>query len=726
MRSLSPRTDYEYSSGIMNITFDAHRTFEPRDSSVGAARWFVRDTLESWNVGDLTDAVVLAVSELVTNAVVHAGTDVHVGLSVADGSLRLEVRDSHPGRTLPLSPTPPRDDSEHGRGLLITSSLTPTWGVDYTGDHKTVWLSFAAPEGRDHVPTDGGSLPDSRAPDRVTSWAGRREDRPPGTTAPDHGLRAEALNRLALDDYLKLAVERARDALGVDATYVMLARDFDLQYEVRAVSGLDDDLCGTRWDAHAPGAPDPRNPHLPVSIADLSQTRVPLLDGTALRSLVVVPVTVDGRVTGALGAASERAGSFPDGQAARLQRIADSLAVAAERARLQVAERERRGWLSFLAEAGDLLAGSLDQRMTMAITGQIMVPRLARWCAVYLDDERQVPVLHQVWHHDERLNDPLCQALSSVPPDGVSGTDDPLLEGELLSIPLVARGQRVGDLVLGRAPGEPLNAEVLLVTESVVRRAAVAIDNARAHGELQAVGEALQRSLLPPTIPEVPGLDVGVVYQAAGKASRVGGDFYDFFPVAAGRWCFAVGDVCGTGAEAAAVTGLARHTIRALALAGFPGSEILERLNAAILDEGERSRFLTLVCGTLEPAPGGGYLMGLVCAGHPPPFLVRPDGEVHQVGRPQPLLGVTSDVGYTSEQHVLDRGDLLVTVTDGVLERRDGDRMLEEAGLIAELRQVGNLPAQAVAERIRRLVVEFTSSPQRDDMAILAIRLGRA
>lgn len=706
----------------MTSPIETHRTFEPLDSSVGAARWFVRHALESWGIETLTDSAVLAVSELVTNAVIHAGTAVRVGLAIDAESLRIEVRDFHPGRSLPMSPRPPSEDSERGRGLLIASALTSTWGVTYTDGAKSVWLSFPIPAGLDQslAPGDPG---EDRTHDQQVSRRGRAQ----GSTSPPQqvGLRAEALNRLSLDDYLRLAVEHARDTLGADAAYLMLARDFDLHYEVRAVSGLDEGLRGTRWDAHAPGAPDARNPHLPLSIPDLTATPVPFLAGTALRSLVVVPVSVDGRVTGALGVASERIAGFTDDQAALLQRIADSTAVAAERARLRVAERERRGWLSFLAEAGDLLAGSLDQAMTMAITGQIVVPRLAGWCAVYLDDERQVPVLQQVWHHDERLNAPLRAALAATSPERIRSSDDPLLQGEVLSIPLVARGQHIGVLVLARTPDDPLNAEVLLVIESVVRRAALAIDNARAHGTLQAVGEALQRSLLPPSIPDVPGLDVGVVYEAAGEKSTVGGDFYDFFAVSDGRWCFAVGDVCGTGAEAAAVTGLARHTIRALALAGFPTSEILERLNTAILDEGERARFLTLVCGVLEPARGGRFLMTLVCAGHPPPFLVRPGEAARQLGRPQSLLGVTSDVGYAAEQHILERGDLLVTVTDGVLERRDGERMLDESGLLAELEHGVELPAQAVAERIRRLVLDFTPVPQMDDMAILAIRLGR-
>ena len=710
----------------MTLSLRAHRTYEPQQRSVSEARRFVRSTLGEWGMGEVTDLAVLAVSELVTNAVVHAGTEVRVGLSVEDGSLRLEVEDSHPDRALPLSQPQPTEDAEGGRGLLITSALTPIWGVEYTRTAKTVWLSFVL-----------SSHPGSRHGDRSEASEASGTARTPAAAEPPAaastapraqqlGLRDSALNRLALDDYLSLAVERARETVAADATYLMLTRDFDLEYEVRAVSGLDQSALGTRWDALSPGAPDPRNPQLPVVVPDLSVTPVPLLAETGLRSLVAVPVTVDGRLTGVLGAASYRADGFTDEQAGLLQRVADRMAVAADRARLQAAERERRGWLSFLAESGDLLAGTLDPRMAMAITGQIVVPQLANWCAVYLADERGAPVLHHVWHQDERLNDALREALDSVQPDGMSESENPLLGGEVLNEPLIARGQQIGTLVLGRDRGHPLTGELLLVAGSIVRRVALAIDNAQAHGDLQAVGEALQRSLLPPSLPTIPNLDVGVVYQAAGESSTVGGDFYDLFALGGGRWCFVVGDVCGTGAEAAAVTGLARHTIRALALAGFPVADILERLNAAILDEGERARFLTLVCGFLGPVDRSRVRMSLVCAGHPSPFLVGPTGSVRQVGRPQSLLGVFEDVRYTAEDLVLERGELLVTVTDGVLERRDEDRMLDEKGLIGELRGISRLSAQAVAERVRRLVVDFAPTPQLDDMAILAIRMGTA
>lgn len=804
----------------------AQRTFAPEGQSVSLARRFVRETLDEFGAEDLTEEAVLATSELVTNAVVHAGTPVRVALDVDPRGLRLEVEDLHPHRFLPLGADGPDDDAEHGRGLFIAAALARAWGVEYSAGSKRVWLrmerdgatpaAMPAPRAaRTSMPDSGVAVVELDPEERVRAWNEHAEemfgwtsqdvlftswrdlavllDRPAGAGASDAvawagqrwqgmcevrrksgapaqvfasvlsthreegalvllvpvarsallewpapvlreapashdplGLRQDALNRLGYHAYLDLVVERARDRLSAHAAYLLLGRELEGDFEVTNVSGLDVALRGTRVAAGDPGAPHVRNPQLPVVGTGLSDSGSSWLAGSGLRSLVVVPVVMEGRVIGALGAGSDHDDGFSDDDAALLQRIANSLAPAADRARLRTSEQERRGWLSFLAETGDLLVGSLDPDMTMAITGQVVVPRLADWCAVYLDDARGRPVLQQVWHRDERAVAPLRAALEAVPADRAGQCGDAQCRGELLSIPLEARGRRIGQLTLGRAEGDPLHGEALVVAESVARRAALAIDNARAHGELQSVGEALQRGLLPATIPTAPAFDVGVVYEAAGERSVAGGDFYDVFPIGGGRWCFAVGDVCGTGAEAAAVTGLARHTIRALVLAGFPVASTLERLNAAILDEGERARFLTLVCGTLEPDSSGRVRLSLVSAGHPLPFVIRRAGVVEQVGRPQSLLGVVDKVAFVADDYVLERGDLLVAVTDGVLERRDGPRMLGEDGLRAHLGSACGLPAQAVAERVRRLVGDFAETPQADDMAVLAIRVAPA
>jgi serine phosphatase RsbU (regulator of sigma subunit)/anti-sigma regulatory factor (Ser/Thr protein kinase) len=716
---------------MTTLPMHAHRTFAPDERSVSEARRFVRGMLESWGVSDMAETVVLLVSELVTNAVVHAGTPARLQVSVDGESVRVEVEDQHPSRGLPMVAEVPPDDYERGRGLLITATLASAWGVEYTSTSKRVWLRFdreADAPGEEtwassYVP--GDLVEDPFVEDPPTGAPGPPPV-PTGQIPADSdalGLQVDALVRLTLEDYLALAVERVRDRLFADAAYVLMVRDLEDEFEVKAVSGLPSSLRGTTLVSGAAGAPDRDNPHLPVLLPDLGRTPVPLLAGTHLRSLAVAPIAVEGRVIGALAVASNHVDGFSADESVMLQRLAAALAMATDRARLQALERDRRGWLTFLADAGDLLAGSLDQDMTMAITGQICVPQLATWCAVHLDDSRGRRVLQQAWHEDEQFAGPLMAALAAAPADHPHGMLDETLRGEVLSIPLVARGRQIGHLTLGRAQGDPLRGEPLLVAESVARRAALAIDNARAHGELWSIGNALQRSLLPSSTPVAPGYDVGVVYEAAGEGSTAGGDFYDLFGLGQGRWCFVVGDVCGTGAEAAAVTGMARHTIRALAQAGFPTAAVLERLNTAILEEGERSRFLTVLCGTLQPE-GGRVRMSFVSAGHPLPFVVRRADGVEQIGRPQPLLGVLEQVTYEEESHLLERGDLLVAVTDGVLERREGGRLLGEDGLAEALAHLHDLSAQALAEQVRRVVRDFVDAPASDDMAVLVIRMG--
>ena len=712
---------------MTTLPMHAHRTFAADERSVSEARRFVRGTLESWGASELTESVVLLVSELVTNAVVHAGTPARLQVSLDGESVRVEVEDQHPSRGLPMVAEAPPDDYERGRGLLITATLASAWGVEYTSASKRVWFRFDRESDASERPTwatESRESDDTREGPRKA-----RGSRGPAPADSDVlgldalGLQLDALVRLTLDDYLALAVERVRDRLSADAAYVLMVRDLEDEYEVKAVSGLPSALRGRSLGSGAAGAPDVENAHSPVLLPDLGRTPVPLLAGTGLRSLIVAPIAAEGRVIGALAVGSDRVEGFSADDSVLLQRLAATLAMATDRARLQTLERDRRGWLTFLTDAGDLLAGSLDQEMTMAITGQICVPQLATWCAVHLDDQRGRRVLQQAWHEDERLVGPLHEALAAVPADQLGESRYEPLRGALLSIPLVARGRQIGLLTLGRADGDPLRGEPLLVAESVARRAALAIDNARAHGELWSIGNALQRSLLPSSTPVAPGYDVGVEYEAAGEGSTAGGDFYDLFALGQGRWCFVVGDVCGTGAEAAAVTGLARHTIRALARAGFPTAAVLERLNAAILEEGERSRVLTVLCGTLQPE-GRRVRVSFVSAGHPLPFVVRRAGPVEQIGLPQPLLGVLERVAYDEESHLLERGELLVAVTDGVLERRAAGRMLGEDGLAQELANLRDLSAQAVAERVRRVVRDFVDEPASDDMAVLVIRMG--
>ncbi|MGQ4445829.1 PP2C family protein-serine/threonine phosphatase, partial [Streptomyces violaceoruber] len=187
-----------------------------------------------------------------------------------------------------------------------------------------------------------------------------------------------------------------------------------------------------------------------------------------------------------------------------------------------------------------------------------------------------------------------------------------------LVVPLIARGEVLGALDLKRISNPlPFDEDDLLLARELAARAALQIDNARWYQNARDTALTLQRSLLPPELPVIDGVEVEVIYRAAGEGNEVGGDFYDLFPISDDAYGFAIGDVCGTGPNAAAVTGLARHALRLLAREGLSGPAVLERLNSAILDEGARSRFLTLLYGEMRPQQDGSAELKVVCAGHP-------------------------------------------------------------------------------------------------------------
>ncbi|MFJ8201539.1 SpoIIE family protein phosphatase [Streptomyces sp. NPDC096152] len=868
------------------ITARAAASFEPVGRSVATARSFVRDTLQGWGFGDIVDDAVVLTSELVTNAVVHAGTAADVLCLRSDAGVRIEVADRYPEREIPLQGAAINmgsPDREGGRGLQLCAALAGRWGVEYTPTHKNVWFLLDLPERPVGTRAAGPALPAAMLPladgrvrvavvqiDRggsITSWnedaetlfgyaAEQVTGKPltdlaawphtPGTgtgiaealqlsrwegsygirgahgrvipvyashlrvrdtggepstvcllvqdheravlqtpsrgpasadagTAPD-GQSADPFEVFIgspapddLDGLLQRTVERARDMLDADAAFLLLATDDETELEVRASTGLPS---ARQRFARVPVEAGPGrygSARMPAVHDDLAAVpgAVPLLHGTGMRSVVTVPLKVEGRLTGSLGVAAEAPGRYSNEEALRLQFAADRIALAVESARLGELERLRRGSLSFLVEASDLLAGTLDRDQTLALMAQMTVPTLATWCAVYtIADQASEPYLSYVLHEDEDLIDGIKSLLSKVPPPdpvptpgariwtspaeaahkaalrtsmrSLSLGDSPhrvgtsvgptlatasAIGGETVVLPLVARNRVIGMLTLGKPTDEHFRQEILELAEDLSRRAALALDNARLYSERTAISQSLQRSLLPPGLPEVAGVEVDVIYRAAGEGNEVGGDFYDLFPIRDGAYGFAIGDVCGTGPEAAAVTGLARHALRLLAREGFGGPAVLQRLNSAILDEGARSRFLTLLYGELWPQEDGSAVLKVVCAGHPLPLRLRQDGTVEPAAEPQPLLGVMEDLELYEQTVTLDPGDVLLCVTDGVTERREGTRMLGDDGLADVLTTCTGLTAGAVAARIMRAVERFASDAPSDDMAILAMRV---
>lgn len=406
----------------------------------------------------------------------------------------------------------------------------------------------------------------------------------------------------------------------------------------------------------------------------------------------------------------------------------------------RAARGEQHG-TSFLAEAGELLAGQLDEDMVAVAAGQLMVPRLADWCAVWLTTERGGMRLSRVWHVDERRLSALRRALEDEqPPARLNTTGIPWpwpgglgTGGSALAFPLVAGGRCHGTVILGREGGAPINRGSARLAEDVVRHVAQAVVTARHYARQAAISSTLQRSQLPESLARIPGVDTAIVYEPYGEGQTVGGDFYDVFPISDRRWSFLLGDVCGHDLEAVSSTGLARHLVRLLAREGRGIESLLGKLNEAMTEEsaeamaieGEQAgqRFLSLLYGELETDPARGIVhCALASAGHPLPLRLSADGTVTTTADPQLLLGIDEYATFHANSFDLTAGEILLCVTDGVTERRRGDRLLDDEGGLADvLRGCVGLGARAVADRVRQAAHDFAPEPVDDDLAVLVL-----
>jgi len=408
------------------------------------------------------------------------------------------------------------------------------------------------------------------------------------------------------------------------------------------------------------------------------------------------------------------------------------------------AEWAERAGHSFLAEAGELLAGQLDEDMVAALAGQLLVPRLADWCGVWLTTDNAEIRLSHVWHMDEQKIHALRQVLEKDrPPAGLSTTGvswpwpasrgDGNTGGSALAFPLVAGGLYHGTLLIGQAGLPQLTDGVVRLAGDVARRMAQAVVTARHYTRQARISRTLQRRQLPASLAAIPGVNTAIVYEPWGEGQTVGGDFYDLFPIKDRRWCFLLGDVSGHDVEAMSVTGLVRHLVRMLAREGHGVESLLNRLNHAMAEEvaeamtlrGERegSRFLSLLYGELEPdSVAGGARFTIACAGHPPPLRLATDGSVTPAAGSQMLLGIEEHAEFHANSLTLAPGETLLCVTDGVTERRRGTRQLDDDdGLAKVLRKCVGLGAKAVAECVRRAVHDFSVEPIEDDLAILVL-----
>ena len=286
-------------------------------------------------------------------------------------------------------------------------------------------------------------------------------------------------------------------------------------------------------------------------------------------------------------------------------------------------------------------------------------------------------------------------------------------------VPLRARHHVLGTLSLLRTEGdEPYEDSDMALAADLARRAALAIDNARMFETTRDLAQTLQASLLPRELPAIPGVRITGRYRAAAQGQEVGGDFYDVFSFGDDLWGIAIGDVCGKGPEAAALTAFARYTLRALAHAD--AARVLCELNESALRPPPLApdQLLTLLFAVASMQDDA-LVVEVACAGHPAPLIRRAGGAVEHVRVAGPLIGLMDAPGYRGTRVTLDPGDVLLLYTDGLTDARAPDEILDDRALVELVRRSAGLTGEALTGFLEGSATR--GEDPRDDIALLAI-----
>jgi PAS domain S-box-containing protein len=590
---------------------------------------------------------------------------------------------------------------------------------------------------------------------------------------------AEAAARRAAEE------ARARLALLADASSVLAG---SLEYEAtlpavaRLVVPLLGDCCvvdvvDPEWRrvaaVHADPEVEARLASAPPTawVPEDSADRAAILGALGIRAALVEPFEARGRTLGMLGIGRRHPGPFSDADRSVVAGLVTRVAQAVDNALLYRAEHQaheeadgaaRR--LRFLLDVTTSLTAPLplDRRLELlayeaatAVADVCLVDvverdgSIRRVAAATADAELRPPTdaLRRLMHSDPQSRHPSAVAIrmarTELCPDV---TEERLVEIttgpahlqaarqldalSYVSVPLRTTGPVLGAITLitttrsGRRYGD----DDLALVEDMAKRVAMGLETASMHEEMRRIAQTLQASLLPSVPPEIPGLEVGTRYVAAGEGSLVGGDFFDVFAVGPDAWTVVVGDVCGQGVEAATVTGLARHTVRSSALEHESPAAVLSHLNDILLRAGGDApretdpRFCT-VCLTRLQVRDGGAAVTLSLGGHPLPYILGADGSVRQVGQPGSLLGVVEGAVVSDEEHTLGPGDSLVLYTDGITERHRGRDFFGDDRVRQTLQAAAGLTADEIAGRIESAARHFVEGQPSDDMAVVVVRV---
>jgi Stage II sporulation protein E (SpoIIE)/GAF domain len=411
-----------------------------------------------------------------------------------------------------------------------------------------------------------------------------------------------------------------------------------------------------------------------------------------------------------------------------------------------------------LAAAGAVFDSSLDPRETMKTIARTAVPGLADMCAIYLLREDgeigetvAVAVREEVADRLERVrrehptdltgSHPLARALRSGEPVVIRDLTDPHIVKQIAQgsteyaeflawagyrssvvMPLIARERILGAMsFLYARDNRRYDPDHLSLIRDLCARAAMAIDNARLYEESAHAAHTLQLSLLPEALPAVEGVKLASAYHPSGEGGEVGGDFYDAFVTPSGCW-LVVGDACGKGPDAAALTALVRHSVRALAFVWSSPARVLEAVNEVMLGHDLACRFATVVLARLDlsSAPAKAVIAG---AGHPAPLVLGADGSARDLPLRGMLLGVRSDPNLADVELELEQDASLLLYTDGLLDAGAPTRAITSVDLRERLSGHARAQPRALVEELERLARSAAAGRLRDDIAIVVAQI---
>jgi serine phosphatase RsbU (regulator of sigma subunit) len=395
---------------------------------------------------------------------------------------------------------------------------------------------------------------------------------------------------------------------------------------------------------------------------------------------------------------------------------------------------------------------TFSEAVTLQRCARLLAGELADWVIIDIDRGGQLRRQFAAGSRDGQA-DKLVRAVRSVDPDPESvpwqvhstgksvllaHPDEPSVLGtgpggtpllmtlgatSLICVPISDGSTGYGALTLARqAANGPFSVADLGLAEDLGQHLANAIRVDRMFRRRSEVAESLQASLLPASLPTVPWLEFAAAYIGATQWQEISGDFYDVFPASDG-WAIAVGDVCGKGQDAAAMTAAARHSIRALAHVHDTPEDVLTAANQVLLAGDYGERFVTASLAFLRQR-GRRVQVRLGGCGHPGPAVVRADGRVEILEVDGMPLGLFGGLEASRAELELREGDLLFFYTDGVTEARSADLAFFEDRLADELASVAGRSATETVHAVQELVTSFSDGELRDDVTMLAVRVG--